>query len=320
MKFVTLQALNKGHAGIILGEHVLDLVLAARIIPGARLLPSSVRAILETEVEGLTLVRRIAETVESERALWDQLLELGALMGRGQAKLTAPIPDPKLILSVGTNYRSHQAEMGGKVPSAPVAFIKCNGSIIGTGDAIVLPPSNPQMVDFEGEFCVVIGKPCERVAERDAMRHVAGYTLANDVSARDWVPHMRTAAIASDITAFNQASLYNIIGKNFPTFCPLGPVLVTSDEIADPQAVTFKTDIDGNVMQLGDTGDMIFPIAFIISEFSRFFRFAPGDVITTGSPAGAGMGRKPPRFLRPGERVTITSDKIGGLENPVVAG
>jgi acylpyruvate hydrolase len=320
MKLVTLLSPDKGHPGVIIGQHVLDFVLAAAIIPGARLLPSSVRAILQTEHEGLTLVRKIAETVESERSLWDRLLEAGALVARDRARLMAPIPDPTLILSVGTNYRSHQAEMGGKGPSAPGAFIKCNGSIIGTGDAIVLPPSNSQMVDFEGEFCVVIGKTCERVAERDAMQYVAGYTLANDVSARDWVPHMRTAAAAADITAFNQASLYNINGKNFPTFCPLGPVLVTADEIADPQAVTFKTIIDGDVMQHGDTADMIFPIAFIISEFSKFYRFNPGDVITTGSPAGAGMGRKPPRFLRPGDRVTVASEKIGALENPVVAG
>jgi 2-keto-4-pentenoate hydratase/2-oxohepta-3-ene-1,7-dioic acid hydratase in catechol pathway len=231
----------------------------------------------------------------------------------------APIPDPALILSVGTNYRSHQAEMGGKAPSAPGAFIKCNGSIIGTSDAIVLPPSNSQMVDFEGEFCVVIGRTCQRVTERDAMQYVAGYTLANDVSARDWVPDMRTAAAASDITAFNQASLYNINGKNFPTFCPLGPSLVTADEIVDPQAVIFRTVINGDEMQRGDTSDMIFPITFIISEFSKFYRFVPGDIITTGSPAGAGMGRIPRRFLRSGDQVRIASEKIGTLENPVVA-
>jgi acylpyruvate hydrolase len=320
MQLATLQTVVGQHPGVVVGAEILDLVLCASVIPAARLLPPSMRLILAAQTEGLDLVRRIADRVRNSGSEADRLRELGALVDRGAAKLLAPIPDPALVQSCGTNYGAHMKEMGGKAPSASAGFIKCSGSIIGTGAAIVLPRSNPNLVDYEGEFSVVIGRPCHQVTEAEAMDYVAGYTLVNDVSARDWVRDMQTCAAAGDVTGFNQASLYNISGKNFPTFCPMGPVVTTCDEIPDPHAITFRTLLNGEQVQWGSTDDLIFGIPWLLAEYSKFYRFQPGDVLTTGSPSGVGMGRKPPRLLRPGDVIEIESEKIGVLSNTVIAG
>lgn len=317
MRLVTVKSAPGGHPGVHVGAEVLDLTLAAEAIPGARLLPASWKAILEAEEEGLDLVRRIVDLVAKGGALADRLRESGALIPEAQTRLAAPIPRPGLLLSCGTNYRAHMAEFNAAPPSRPGAFIKYSGSVIGTGDPIVLPRVYPNWVDFEAEFCFVFARPCHQVSEASAMDYVLGYTLTNDVSARDWAMDIGKA---SNATEANQAVMSNVLGKSFPTFAPLGPAIVTKDEMGDPHAVKFQSVLDGQVMQNGDTSDWIFPIQWMIAEYSKHFQFQPGDVVTTGSPPGVGMARKPPVLLKAGSVIEIRSDKIGSLSNPVVAG
>ena len=176
--------------------------------------------------------------------------------------------------------------------------------MIGPGDDIVLPASHPNHVDFEGEFAFVIGKDCHDIAGVDAMDYVAGYTLINDVSARDWAGGKGTR----DQT---------LLGKQFPTFCPLGPVLATKDEIPNPASVVLTTHLNGELMQTGRADDLLFPMEEILSWYSRFYQFRAGDIITTGTPGGTGHGRDPKIFLAPGDRIEISVDGIGTLTNHV---
>jgi 2-keto-4-pentenoate hydratase/2-oxohepta-3-ene-1,7-dioic acid hydratase in catechol pathway len=299
------------------GSEVLDLTLAAEVVPAARLLPSSWLAILQAEDEGLGLVERVVDRAGSESALAARLREIGALVPEAQVRLMAPIPRPGLMLSCGTNYRAHLAEFNAAQPSRPGAFIKYSGAVIGPGDTIVLPRAYPDLVDYEAEFCFVFGRPCHQVSEAGALDYVLGYTLTNDVSARNWAMDVGKATNATEA---NQAVMSNTLGKSFPTFAPLGPTIVTKDEMPDPHAVKFQSVLDGQVMQNGDTSDFIFSIPWLIAEYSKHFQFKPGDVVTTGSPPGVGLARKPPVLLRDGSVIEIRSEKIGSLSNPVVAG
>jgi len=240
----------------------------------------------------------------------------GALLDAGTVRYRPPIPDPGFILSVGMNYREHLEEMNTPIPTLPAAFVKAPSSLTGSGEPIVLPPDHAGMVDFEGELCFVFGRDCHRVSEAEAMEYVAGYTIANDVSARDWVPGIFTAD--GNMAAIHAWEV-NILGKQYPTFTPLGPALVTRDEIADPGALRLVTRLDGEVMQ--DTlTELVFPIARLIAHYSQWYRFRPGDVVTTGSPSGVGFGRDPKVFMKPGQRIEVTIEGIGTLSNPVAAG
>jgi acylpyruvate hydrolase len=201
------------------------------------------------------------------------------------------------------------------VPETPTHFAKSASAIIGPGAAIRLPASNPDMVDWEGEFCAVIGHPCHGVSEKEALDYVAGYTLVNDVSARDWVaPIAKATGTMGPIMAWE----HNILGKQFPTFCPMGPALVTRDEIRDPHDLALETKVSGKVMQSTNTSDLVFNVVQLIAYYSRFYLLRPGDVITTGSPAGVGYGREPKVFLRSGDTVEVTAQGIGTLTNPVI--
>jgi 2-keto-4-pentenoate hydratase/2-oxohepta-3-ene-1,7-dioic acid hydratase in catechol pathway len=231
-------------------------------------------------------------------------------------KVLAPIPDPGLLLSVGMNYREHLREMKTPVPERPAAFTKSVASIIASGDAIKLPPSNPSMVDWEGEFTVVIGKPCHRVTATQALDYVAGYTLVNDVSARDWVAAVFAAqGIMGPIHAWEQ----NLLGKMFPTFCPMGPCMVTKDELPDPGKVRIETRLNGKVVQSASTDDLVFSVPQLIEYYSQFYLLRPGDVITTGSPSGVGFGRNPKLFMKAGDVVEVEVAEIGILRSPVEA-
>lgn len=314
LKLVTIDTCPDGHAGVLLDGEVLDLAAAAAVIPGARLLPPSWRAILAAEDEGLGLVRRVVDRAGG--ADGDRLREIGALRAAADVGLQAPIPWPHLMLSCGTNYREHLREFDAELPTRPGAFIKYSGAVIGPETPIQLPRAFPDWVDYEGEFCFVFGRHCHEVSEARAMDYVLGYTLTNDVSARDWAMDIGKA---TNKTEANQAVMSNTLGKSFPTFAPLGPAIVTTDEMTDPHAVKFTTLVDGNEMQHGDTGDFIFSIPWLIAHFSRQFQFRPGDVVTTGSPPGVGLVRKPPVLLRAGTVVEIRNDLIGSLRNPVIA-
>ncbi|MFA9479632.1 fumarylacetoacetate hydrolase family protein [Phycisphaerales bacterium AB-hyl4] len=213
---------------------------------------------------------------------------------------------PSNIFCIGLNYREHAAETGAELPEHPVVFMKPTSAATDPGVAIRLPASQMRgpEVDYECELAVVIGKAGRDIPEARALEHVLGYTCANDVSARRWQKQGGGGQW--------------IRGKSFDTFCPLGPVLVTADEIADPQALNISTTLNGKVMQQHTTGDMIFSVATLIAFLSRDTTLLPGTVILTGTPQGVGMARKPPVFLADGDEVVVEIERIGKLVNPVV--
>src|SRR5271163_4137814 len=316
MRLVMLQHPGRRTAGLLLGEDVLDLGAAADLIPEALLVAHSVRSILEAGDSALALLRRIVDRVADHEATRDQLREAGALVAYSAVSLLAPIPEPAIVLACGLNYHAHLAEMNTPVPPTPTGFTKSVASIIGSGSAIRLPPSHPDMVDWEGEFCAVIGRPCHRVSEQDALDYVGGYTLINDVSARNWVAGVFSATgIMGPILAWE----HNVLGKQFPSFCPMGPALVTKDEIPDPERVQLTTRLNGEIVQSANTDDLVFGVARVIAYFSQFYSFRPGDVISTGSPAGVGYGRTPKRFMRAGDVIEVQADGVGILRNPNAA-
>lgn len=316
MQFVTLQASPQPAAGVILDDQVIHLSACAALLPDARCIPTSVRGILEGGETALELVRRVrGQVAEANASLREQLHERGALAPLAGARLLAPVPDTRFVLSCGLNYRSHLHEMGGTVPDKPLSFSKNVHSIIGPGAAIVLPRLHPDMVDWEIEFSAVIGRPCHNVSRDEALDYVAGYTLINDVSARNWVARFGAMQGMAAIEGWEQ----NLLGKHFPTFCPMGPTLVTKDELPNPNAVTIELKVNGQVMQSACTDDLVFSVATLISHYSQFYAFQPGDVVTTGSPAGVAFGRTPSAFLKPGDVVTLSADGIGTMNNPVVA-
>ncbi len=219
------------------------------------------------------------------------------------AKLLAPVAPPA-ILCIGLNYRRHAAESGQAVPDYPVLFLKAGNALQHPGDPIRIPAFLPSSeVDYEGELAVVIGRPCKNATPGNALDFVLGYTCGNDVSARDWQRQKGGSQWCR--------------GKSFDTFAPLGPCLVTADEIPDPQALRLRTLVSGEVMQDWHTGDMIFDVAALISFLSGSTTLFPGTVILTGTPHGVGMARTPPRWLRPGDTVTVEIERIGALTNPV---
>ena len=219
-------------------------------------------------------------------------------------KVLAPLV-PAAILAIGLNYHRHAEETESKIPKYPVLFMKNPGSITNPGDPILLHPScmEPPEVDYEVELAVVIGKAAKDVSAAEALDYVLGYTVANDVSARRWQG--------------GRGAGQWVRGKSFDTFCPLGPELVTADELPDPQHLPLTCVLNGRVMQDANTSDMIFPVAELISFLSTGTTLLPGTVILTGTPSGVGYTRKPAVFLMPGDTVDMTVEGIGTLSNPV---
>lgn len=232
----------------------------------------------------------------------------GRLVDTGRAarieKLLAPL-EPRDILCIGLNYRRHAAESNAEPPAHPVLFLKNSGAVQNPGDPIRLPRRlRSDEVDYECELAVVIGRTCQNVSRAEALGHVLGYTCANDVSARDWQRRGGGGQWCR--------------GKTFATFCPLGPAIVTTDEIPDPGTLVIRTILNGEVMQDWNTGDMIFDVPTLIEFLSASMVLRPGTVILTGTPHGVGVARTPPVFLKAGDTVTIDIERIGSLTNPVV--
>jgi 2-keto-4-pentenoate hydratase/2-oxohepta-3-ene-1,7-dioic acid hydratase in catechol pathway len=219
-------------------------------------------------------------------------------------KILAPVVPPN-ILAIGLNYKKHAEEGGKGVPERPMLFIKSTSSLQNPGDPIELPRKLASTeVDYECELAVVIGKTCKNVTRASALDFVLGYTAANDVSARDWQMRLNGGQFCQ--------------GKSFDTFCPLGPVLVTRDEIPNPNSLGIKTILNGQAMQDWNTNDMVFDVPALIEFLSGSKTLLAGTVILTGTPHGVGYARKPPVFLKTGDTVTIEIEKIGSLTNPVV--
>jgi acylpyruvate hydrolase len=321
MKLVTLDNDTYGDAGVVLSDGtILNLSLIKYFKPlkasDIELAGSDILTILQNEQ--LDRVRRTVEWVEhSPDSIQETLRYSGVIVNASDATFQPVIPNPSFILAQGLAYRKHLSEMNVPLPKQPVSLFKSPGSLTGNGCPIILPENYPDMVDWEGEFSIVIGKPCHNVSANEAMDYVAGYTIINDVSARDWT----AAALNPDQSQMEAVMTWadNVQGKQFPTFTPMGPVMVTADEIDDPHALQLTTKVNGEVMQDTSTSDLIFPIDVLISHFSKWFMFRPGDVITTGSPAGVGYGRNPKVFLKPGDICDITVTNIGTLSNPVIS-
>jgi acylpyruvate hydrolase len=265
-------------------EEVVDLHLADPR------LPSEMIAFLKAGKRTLALAQKVVPGALS-----------GAVYPLAAVKLLAPIPRPGKIICIGQNYLEHAKESNASAPPFPIIFAKYANTVIAHGDPIVIPTS-VQKPDYEGELAVVIGTRGRNIPEANALDYVAGYMPLNDVSARDWQ---------------NRTGQW-VIGKTPDTFCPMGPALVTADEVPDVQNLNLRTIIGDEVLQQGHTSLMIFSVAHLIWDMSRVMTLEPGDVIATGTPPGIGAARTPQRWLRPGDIVRIEIEGVGALENPVV--
>jgi 2-keto-4-pentenoate hydratase/2-oxohepta-3-ene-1,7-dioic acid hydratase in catechol pathway len=235
-----------------------------------------------------------------------QMLDLSALTGLPAVDISAaragsPIARPRNVWCIGLNYSDHAAESGMPVPKEPILFTKPGSAVSGPNDPIPLPEGSTRL-DWEVELGVVIGTPALNITEDKALDHVFGYVAANDVSERDW--QMERGGQWSK-------------GKGYPGFCPCGPVLVSRDEVRDPQALGMELSVNGAVMQTGSTATIIFGVAHIVAYLSRFVLLEPGDLILTGTPPGVGMGKTPPRYLADGDRVSLSVEGLGRQENTV---
>lgn len=219
-------------------------------------------------------------------------------------ELLAPV-SPSVIIAIAQNYRAHALEMGGKLPERPVFFIKLPQTLLDPLKPIRLPRHlRSDKVDYEAELAVVTARPLKNASEQEAMEAILGYTAANDVSARDWQKEWGGGQFCR--------------GKGFDTFCPLGPVLVTPDEIPDPGALRIRGLLNDEVVQDGHTSDLVFSVPHLLSFLSGSTTLPAGTVVLTGTPSGVGAARTPPRFLRPGDRFTVEIEGIGALTNPVI--
>lgn len=227
----------------------------------------------------------------------------GALVSDAERSPLTPLPRPPKMICVGRNYAEHAKEAGFEMSQIPIIFPKFSAVLVADQDAILLPKVSGQL-DWEGELAVVMGPaPRGKIAKADALSHVFGYTIFNDVTIRDY--QFRTTQYTA--------------GKNFRTSGPVGPWIVTSDEIADPHALQIRTTLNGEVMQNANTSEMFFDVPTIIEHLSEFIDMEAGDIIAMGTPAGVGFKRKPPIFMKAGDRIAIEIEKIGRLENHVIA-
>ena len=287
MRLVSFDLDGDPRIGALTGRGVVDFTVAAPALP---------RTMLELLAAGPPALR--TATAIAARSLEDGV----GLRDPANVRLRAPLPRPGKIFGIGLNYRDHAAETGRPPPEVPFVFSKAVTAVIGHGDAITLPAVS-QQIDFEGELAVVIGRTARRVAAAAALGHVAGFTCMLDITARDY-----------------QQRSGHCLAKSFDTFAPMGPVLVTADELREPGALELRTAVNGELMQHSNTRELIFGVPRLIEFLSACVTLEPGDVITTGTPAGVGVARKPQRFLRAGDVVRLEVEGIGVLENEVIAG
>jgi 2-keto-4-pentenoate hydratase/2-oxohepta-3-ene-1,7-dioic acid hydratase in catechol pathway len=280
MRLATFVDGNETAIGVVAGDELIDLRRAAPE------LPREMTALLAAGPDALARVRKAAGG--------------GPRLPLASVRLRAPVVRPPKVLAVGLNYASHARETGREPPAVPIIFNKQATAVTGPYDPIHAPPESAQL-DYEGELAVIIGRRCRRVSRERAPEVIAGYTVANDVSVRDWQLRVPTMTM----------------GKSWDTHCPLGPWLVTGDEI-DPHDLTLRTLVNGELRQSASTGDLIFDCFALVEHLTTAFTLEPGDVISTGTPAGVALAMSPPRWLRPGDVVRVEIDGIGAIENPIV--
>jgi 2-keto-4-pentenoate hydratase/2-oxohepta-3-ene-1,7-dioic acid hydratase in catechol pathway len=282
MKLVTFESKDGRAPGVLTGEMVVSLAGAG------------FRDMLDVIAAAGRGLQRIAALAANPPA--------GALHPLAAVKLCAPIPRPPKLICIGLNYSDHARETGMEIPKVPTVFAKFPTTIIGPGDPIVLPKASAKP-DYEAEFAFVIGPGGRYIPAGQWRDHVFGYMNLHDVSARD----------------FQLATTQWTMGKNFDTFAPTGPWLVTADEIEDPHKLEVGLTLNGEVMQRSNTSNLIFGIPQLVAFLSSVLTLEPGDIVATGTPAGVGMGRRPPRFLKDGDEVAVSVEGLGVLRNRVIA-
>jgi 2-keto-4-pentenoate hydratase/2-oxohepta-3-ene-1,7-dioic acid hydratase in catechol pathway len=281
MKLITYKAKHDARLGLLRDDHVIDLAAAS----DGRL-PSDMRTFLQQGENAMRLARQVEQNATASLPL-------------AEVTLLAPIPNPSKVVAIGLNYMDHCREQNIEPPEAPIIFAKFPSAVVGPGAAIRWDPALTRKVDYEVELAVVMGRTARRVSAADALDYVAGYTISNDVSARD--------------LQFGDRQW--VRGKSLDTFCPLGPWLVTRDEIPDPHDLSIRCTLNGDVMQDSTTAEMIFGVTTLIEFISRAFTLLPGDVIATGTPDGVGVFRSPQVFMKSGDVVTLEVEGLGQLTN-----
>jgi len=302
MKLYTFRSKRRTILGAGLRDRLIDLKAAAADLAPAdkAALPADMLSFLKKGDAAFAAARRVLAAADALGAAADTKPWSHALAA---VKLLAPVPRPGKVLCSGINYRGHlQENPNAKLPTEPFFFAKMPSAVIGPGVPIVKPPQTQQL-DYEVEFAVVIGRKMKATPEADVMGCIAGYTILHDVSARD--VQMKD----------NQITL----GKNFDGFCPIGPCLVTPDEFPHPERAALRSYVNGVIKQNGSNTDWLFPLPRLLHALSSVMTLEPGDVVSTGTPAGVGLFQKPPFYLSPGDVVRLEIDGIGALENPIVA-
>lgn len=314
MQLVTFVTNGDSRVGAHVDGHIVDVkaALAARLEAGGEgnaekmaeaLIPSDMRAFIGRGEPGLAQAKSavdyaLKQGVDGDAPGWERKI----VYSLDEVGVHAPILNPEKIVAIGLNYSDHAKEAGMEPPKRPIFFSKYASSIVGPKGAVVLPPENvTNEVDYEVEFAVVIGKTAKNVSKEDAMDYVYGYTILNDISARDL-----------------QMQDQWVKGKALDTFAPIGPWIVTKDEIEDPHNLRLVMALNGKVVQDSTTANLIFDIPYLIEYLTTLFTLKPGDIIATGTPPGVGMARKPPLFLKPGDTMVAEVEGIGALENPVI--
>lgn len=304
MKLVTFQYEDKQSIGAYVdGDRVIDLHESYKQMlrqEGKTRIEEKAQAYVPSTMEDF--LRGGEDSMEAARGVVDYVLKDagGTVYEREQVKLLAPLHQPEKIICVGHNYREHILEMGREIPEYPVVFAKFANTIIGPEDDIPFYPISEQL-DYEAEFVFVVGKEAKNVKEEDALDYVAGYSIANDVTYRD----------------IQRRTLEWLQGKSVDGSAPIGPWIVTSDELQDPSGLAVTLKVNGEVRQQTNTENLVFTVPKLVAFLSNLMTLKPGDIILTGTPGGVGVAMDPPRFLKEGDVVTIDIDRVGTLENTV---
>lgn len=324
MKLTTYQVGRQLRVGVVEGKSVVDVKSAvemassrkgpkalygnakfkqaASVLADSGAAPRDMISVLAHGDEWLKALSTISKSLNKELKSTASSGSLkGLITSLDSVRLRAPIARPGKITCVGLNYADHAREQGIEPPSSPIFFLKSCNTICGPGDPVVLPP-NSEQPDYEAEFAVVIGKPGRRISEDKAYEHIAGYMILHDVTARD----------------MQQGDKQWFRGKSCDTFAPTGPWIVTKDEVPDPHNLRIALTLNGTTMQDSSTSNLIFKVPFLVSYLSQSITWETGDLISTGTPPGVGVFRKPPVFIKPGDTMSVTVEKLGTLTNPVV--
>jgi 2-keto-4-pentenoate hydratase/2-oxohepta-3-ene-1,7-dioic acid hydratase in catechol pathway len=300
MRFVTFVADGRAQIGVRLGSEIVNLnAVHARSHDGRELAPDML-ALIQGGDASLIAARAAVDAVIQAQARGERLGP-PLVYPLSAVRLAAPIGNPSKVVAVGLNYWDHCRENKVPPPEKPILFAKFTSAIIGPGEAITWDPQVTQKVDYEAELAFVIGREAKAVAAQDAERYIFGYTICNDVSARD----------------LQLSEGQWVRSKSLDTFCPLGPEIVTVDEIANPQNLAIRCLVNGKALQDSNTSEMIFPVRDLLAFISRGIRLLPGDIVSTGTPHGVGHFYKPPVYLQPGDTVVCEVEGIGRLENPI---